>query len=284
MSNKKGAVNKIVIGVLSVMIVCVGIYIAHLFGESEQPPVAVDAPKAVVTPEQKEPLQAEPAPIPTPETVPTVSSDSENVASIAPVVAETGFTLVNEEIYVAKPAVARDHYDSDGKSMGSLKQGEQLYRVGIGYGEAEGWSRVMLLSGKLAYVENEYLSLEPLSGDFPVFLDKETDLALEDFSISELLPNEDSNTDTGDSTSKPEVNINSGKNNSTSQSKPVNNQSSSTQNGSSQGSESHGNSDFLKDAMLKDAETGNTVDRIDRDPGLFEVDTDHDYSGITISP
>ena len=42
--------------------------------------------------------------------------------------------------------------------MGSLNAGDSVTRIGIGTGEAEGWSRIQLSDGSLVYVSNKYLS------------------------------------------------------------------------------------------------------------------------------
>ena len=96
-------------------------------GEVEQ----VDEPEAPETPEVEAPVEAEP-------TYP--------------------FTSVNETVYATTTVNIREGFSADTDKVGSLGRGQSIKRVGIGTGDAEGWSEVEF-NGQTAYISSDYLSL-----------------------------------------------------------------------------------------------------------------------------
>ena len=78
----------------------------------------------------------------------------------APVEAEPtySFTSVNETVYATTTVNVREGFSADTAKIGSLGRGQSVKRVGIGTGDAEGWSQVEF-SGQTAYISSDYLSL-----------------------------------------------------------------------------------------------------------------------------
>ena len=78
----------------------------------------------------------------------------------APVEAEPtySFTSVNETVYATTTVNIREGFSADTDKVGSLGRGQSVKRVGIGTGDAEGWSEVEF-NGQTAYISSEYLSL-----------------------------------------------------------------------------------------------------------------------------
>ena len=78
----------------------------------------------------------------------------------APVEAEPtySFTSVNETVYATTTVNIREGFSADTAKVGSLGRGQSVKRVGIGTGDAEGWSQVEF-NGQTAYISSEYLSL-----------------------------------------------------------------------------------------------------------------------------
>ena len=70
------------------------------------------------------------------------------------------FTEVNETVYATGTVNIRASYTADSDKLGSLSAGESVTRTGtsIAGTEAEGWSRVELSDGTMAYISNKYLS------------------------------------------------------------------------------------------------------------------------------
>lgn len=96
-------------------------------GEVEQ----VDEPEAPEVPEVETPVEAEPT---------------------------YSFTSVNETVYATTTVNIREGFSADTDKVGSLGRGQSVKRVGIGTGDAEGWSEVEF-NGQTAYISSEYLSL-----------------------------------------------------------------------------------------------------------------------------
>ena len=96
-------------------------------GEAEQ----VGETEAPETPEVETPVEAEPT---------------------------YSFTSVNETVYATTTVNIREGFSADTDKLGSLGKGQSIKRVGIGTGDAEGWSQVEL-NGQTAYISSEYLSL-----------------------------------------------------------------------------------------------------------------------------
>ena len=67
------------------------------------------------------------------------------------------FTSVNETVYATSTVNIREGFSADTDKVGSLGKGQSIKRVGIGTGDAEGWSEVEF-NGQTAYISSEYLS------------------------------------------------------------------------------------------------------------------------------
>lgn len=67
------------------------------------------------------------------------------------------FTSVNETVYATSTVNIREGFSADTDKVGSLGKGQSIKRVGIGTGDAEGWSEVEF-NGQTAYINSEYLS------------------------------------------------------------------------------------------------------------------------------
>ena len=67
------------------------------------------------------------------------------------------FTSVNETVYATTTVNVREGFSADTDKVGSLGRGQSIKRVGIGTGDAEGWSEVEF-NGQTAYISSEYLS------------------------------------------------------------------------------------------------------------------------------
>lgn len=68
------------------------------------------------------------------------------------------FTSVNETVYATSTVNIREGFSADTDKVGSLGKGQSIKRVGIGTGDAEGWSQVEF-NGQTAYISSDYLSL-----------------------------------------------------------------------------------------------------------------------------
>lgn len=68
------------------------------------------------------------------------------------------FTSVNETVYATTTVNIREGFSADTDKVGSLGRGQSIKRVGIGTGDAEGWSEVVF-NGQTAYISSDYLSL-----------------------------------------------------------------------------------------------------------------------------
>lgn len=99
-------------------------------GEAEQPG-EVGETEAPETPEVETPVEAEPT---------------------------YSFTSVNETVYATSTVNIREGFSADTDKLGSLGRGQSVKRVGIGTGDAEGWSQVEF-NGQTAYISSDYLSL-----------------------------------------------------------------------------------------------------------------------------
>ena len=67
------------------------------------------------------------------------------------------FTSVNETVYATTTVNIREGFSADTDKVGSLGRGQSVKRVGIGTGDAEGWSQVEF-NGQTAYISSEYLN------------------------------------------------------------------------------------------------------------------------------
>ena len=128
-------------------------------------PTDTSTPEVTEPADTSEPEQTAPAepddqePQETAET--TADTETEVVEPAeAPVEAEPtySFTSVNETVYAITTVNIREGFSADTDKLGSLGRGQSIKRVGIGTGDAEGWSEVEF-NGQTAYISSDYLSL-----------------------------------------------------------------------------------------------------------------------------
>ena len=127
-------------------------------------PTQEDAPEDTSTPEVTEPADtstpeqtapAEPDDQEPQETVET-TDDTEPVEPTTTEIPDL-FTSVNETVYATSTVNIREGFSADTDKVGSLGKGQSIKRVGIGTGDAEGWSQVEF-NGQTAYISSDYLS------------------------------------------------------------------------------------------------------------------------------
>lgn len=120
-------------------------------------PTQEDAPEDTSTPEVTEPADTS-----TPEQTAPAEPDDQEPQETAETTADTeptySFTSVNETVYATSTVNIREGFSADTDKVGSLGKGQSIKRVGIGTGDAEGWSEVEF-NGQTAYISSEYLSL-----------------------------------------------------------------------------------------------------------------------------
>lgn len=68
------------------------------------------------------------------------------------------FTSVNETVYATGTVNLRSSYSTKSDKVGGLTKGQSVTRIGVGTGEADGWSKVQLSDGSIVYVSSTYLS------------------------------------------------------------------------------------------------------------------------------
>lgn len=70
------------------------------------------------------------------------------------------FTDVNEIVYATGQVNIRESYTASSTKLGSLSAGQSVTRTGISIQgtKAEGWSRIQLSDGTVAYISNSYIS------------------------------------------------------------------------------------------------------------------------------
>ena len=129
------------------------------------PAPSTSAPEPIATPEpikdttpEPEPEQTPAAPVETEDTPPPEETESEEVESQVEQVQL--FTDCNETVYATGTVNIRASYTADSNKLGSLSVGQSIVRTGtsIAGTEAEGWSRVELSDGTVAYISSKYLS------------------------------------------------------------------------------------------------------------------------------
>ncbi len=82
-----------------------------------------------------------------------------------PVQVEEPFNSVNETVYVTGTVNLRSSYSTQSDKVDSMTKGQSATRVGVGTGEADGWSKIQLSDGSIVYVSSKYLSTtKPASG------------------------------------------------------------------------------------------------------------------------
>ena len=129
------------------------------------PAPSTSTPEPIATPEpikdtapEPEPEQTPAAPVETEDTQPPEETESEEVES--PVEQVQLFTDCNETVYATGTVNIRASYTADSEKLGSLNKGDSVTRTGIAIAgtEAEGWSRIQLSDGTVAYISSKYLS------------------------------------------------------------------------------------------------------------------------------
>ena len=120
-------------------------------------PIATPEPIKDTTPEP-EPEQTPAAPVETEDTQPPEETEAQEVESQVEQVQL--FTDCNETVYATGTVNIRASYTADSNKLGSLSVGQSIVRTGtsIAGTEAEGWSRVELSDGTVAYISSKYLS------------------------------------------------------------------------------------------------------------------------------
>lgn len=68
------------------------------------------------------------------------------------------FDAVDEIVYAVSDVNIRGFYNIESEKKGLLSYGQSIRRIGIGTGEVEGWSKVLLDDGSAAYIKSDYLS------------------------------------------------------------------------------------------------------------------------------
>ena len=123
------------------------------------PAPSTSAPEPIATPEPIKDTAPEPEPEQTP-AAPVETEDTQPPEETEPQEAEQVqlFTEVNETVYATETVNLRSGPSTAHDKVGSLNKSDSVTRVGIGTGEAEGWSRIQLSDGSLVYVSNKYLS------------------------------------------------------------------------------------------------------------------------------
>lgn len=69
------------------------------------------------------------------------------------------FTDVDETVYATGTVNIRSGPGTSYEKVGQLKWSDSVHRIGIGTGDADGWSEVELSDGRIVYVSNQYLSV-----------------------------------------------------------------------------------------------------------------------------
>ena len=122
--------------------------------QAEQP---TDPAPSTSAPETA-PEQTPAAPVETEDTQPPEETEAQEVESQVEQVQL--FTDCNETVYATGTVNIRASYTADSNKLGSLSVGQSIVRTGtsIAGTEAEGWSRVELSDGTVAYISSKYLS------------------------------------------------------------------------------------------------------------------------------
>ncbi len=133
------------------------------------PPQAVTstpAPEPTITPEPAQ-ADAEPLAKKTPVDPKNNEDPQEPVETEAAPEEEAGpveesqlFTECNETVYATSTVNIRESWNTDSKKLGSLAKGKSITRIGtsIKGTDAEGWSRVKLGDGTIAFISSKYLT------------------------------------------------------------------------------------------------------------------------------
>ena len=130
--------------------------------EPQEPKQEVQQSGAISTEPPAEPLEVKQEVVPTATAVPSEADPAEEVADQQEDLTEEVqlFTDCNETVYATGTVNIRESYTADSNKLGSLSAGQSIARTGtsIAGTEAEGWSRVELSDGTVAYISSKYLS------------------------------------------------------------------------------------------------------------------------------
>ena len=75
------------------------------------------------------------------------------------------FNKCEETVYATSTVNIRGTYSTEGDLLGQLYRGQSMTRIGVGTGEAKGWSKLITDDGNIVYVSSKYLSLYKPSSD-----------------------------------------------------------------------------------------------------------------------
>ena len=130
--------------------------------EPQEPKQEVQQSGAISTEPPAEPLEVKQEVVPTATAVPSEADPAEEVADQQEDLTEAVqlFEDCNETVYATGTVNIRASYTADSEKLGSLNKGDSTTRTGIAITgtEAEGWSRVELSDGTVAYISSKYLS------------------------------------------------------------------------------------------------------------------------------
>ena len=123
----------------------------------------VTEPADTSLPEEAEPQetqteQEEQEPQETAATTEVEEEPSPEVAEETPAPPTYSFSEVSETVYATATVNVRSGFNTSADKVGSLGRGQSVVRVGVGTGDAEGWSQVEF-NGQTAYISSDYLSL-----------------------------------------------------------------------------------------------------------------------------
>ena len=130
--------------------------------EPQEPKQEVQQSGAISTEPPAEPLEVKQEVVPTATAVPSEADPAEEVADQQEDLTEEVqlFTDCNETVYATGTVNLRNGAGTSFEKVGSLNKGDSVTRTGIAIAgtEAEGWSRVELSDGTVAYISSKYLS------------------------------------------------------------------------------------------------------------------------------
>ena len=67
------------------------------------------------------------------------------------------FTDIRETVFATTTVNVRENFNTNSDKVGALTKGQSIVRIGLGQGEAAGWSKVEF-NGSVAYISSDYLS------------------------------------------------------------------------------------------------------------------------------
>ena len=135
---------------------------------TEPDPADTSTPEVTEPADTSEPIQTEPQetqaeqeeqePQETAATTEVEEEPSPEVAEETPAPPTYSFSEVSETVYATATVNVRSGFNTSADKVGSLGRGQSVVRVGVGTGDAEGWSQVEF-NGQTAYISSDYLSL-----------------------------------------------------------------------------------------------------------------------------